>query len=152
MIRQAAEDAIPTVWPLFFAFRIMIGCGVLMLLLFITAFYKTARRTEYKSPLFLKLCVFALPLPFLASEMGWFVAEFGRQPWSISGILPTYMSTSTRTVQDLWVSIVSFASFYTVFAIIELYLIIKYARKGPSSLHTGRYHFERNRSGDMAQA
>lgn len=152
MIRQAAEDAIPTVWPLFFSFRIMVGCGVLMLLLFITAFVKTARRTEYKSPVFLKLCLFALPLPFIASEMGWFVAEYGRQPWSISGILPTYMSASTRTVSDLWMSIIGFALFYTVFMIIEVYLMVKYARKGPSSLQTGRYHFEQQPQQIPAQA
>ncbi|MGI9278419.1 MAG: cytochrome ubiquinol oxidase subunit I [Endozoicomonas sp.] len=152
MIRQAAEDAIPTVWPLFFAFRIMVGCGVLMLILMLAAFYKTARRTEYKSPKFLKLCFYALPLPFIASEMGWFVAEYGRQPWSISGILPTYMSASSRTETDLWMSIIGFATFYTVFLVIEMYLMIKYARKGPSSLQTGRYHFERNRSGDLTQA
>ncbi|WP_257279715.1 MULTISPECIES: cytochrome ubiquinol oxidase subunit I [unclassified Endozoicomonas] len=152
MVRQAAEEAIPTVWPLFFSFRIMVGLGVLMLLLLITAFYKTARRTEYNSPTFLKLCFYALPLPFIASEMGWFVAEFGRQPWSISGILPTYLSASSRTEMDLWLSIIGFTALYSICIIIEIYLIVKYARKGPSSLHTGRYHFERNRSDDMAQA
>ncbi len=150
MIRQAAEDAIPTVWPLFFSFRIMVGAGVLMLLLFITAFIKTAKRTEHTSPRFLKLCVLALPLPFIAAEMGWFVAEFGRQPWSISGILPTYLSASTRTEADLWMSIIGFATFYTVFLIIEMSLMVKYARKGPSSLHTGRYHFEQRKSEHMA--
>ena len=142
MIKQAAHDAIPTVWPLFFAFRIMVGCGVLMLLLLVTAFIKTARRNEYKSRFFLKLCFFALPLPFIASEMGWFVAEFGRQPWSISGILPTYLSASSRTVSDLYMSIAGFTVFYTIFAIVEVWLMVKFAKKGPSSLHTGRYHFE----------
>ncbi|WP_330926589.1 cytochrome ubiquinol oxidase subunit I [Candidatus Sororendozoicomonas aggregata] len=141
-IEQAAKDAIPTVWPLFFGFRIMVGCGVLMLLLLATAFYKTARRTEHKSPLFLKLCVLAIPLPFIASEMGWFVAEFGRQPWTISGILPTYMSASSRTVTDLYLSIAGFGLLYTIFAIVEIWLMVKYARQGPSSLKTGTYHFE----------
>ncbi|MRI34967.1 cytochrome d terminal oxidase subunit 1 [Endozoicomonas sp. OPT23] len=150
MVRQAAEDAIPTVWPLFFSFRIMVGAGVLMLFLFIAAFIKTAKRTEHTSPVFLKLCVLALPLPFIAAEMGWFVAEFGRQPWSISGILPTYLSASTRTEADLWMSIIGFATFYTVFLIIEMTLMIKYARKGPSSLHTGRYHFEQRKAEHMA--
>ncbi len=145
-IKQAAEDTIPTVWPLFFSFRIMVGCGVLMLLLLATAFYKTARRNEHKSPLFLKLCVLAIPLPFIASEMGWFVAEFGRQPWTISGILPTYLSASSRTVTDLYLSIGGFALFYTVFAVIEVWLMFKFARKGPSSLKTGRYHFEQQSS------
>ncbi|WP_263078891.1 cytochrome ubiquinol oxidase subunit I [Endozoicomonas sp. Mp262] len=150
-VNQAAEDAIPTVWPLFFAFRIMVGCGVLMLLLLATAFYKTARRIEYKSPLFLKLCVLALPLPFIASEVGWFVAEFGRQPWTISGVLPTYLSASSRTATDLYLSIAGFTLFYGIFAIIEVWLMVKYARKGPSSLHTGRYHFEQKANRLAAQ-
>ncbi|MDP0588386.1 MAG: cytochrome ubiquinol oxidase subunit I [Candidatus Endonucleobacter bathymodioli] len=143
MVKQAAEDTIPTVWPIFFAFRIMIACGLLMLLLLVVAFYKTARRIEYKSTCFLKLCVLALPLPFIACEMGWFVAEFGRQPWTISGILPTYLSASSRTVTDLYFSIAGFTLFYSVFAVINVWLMLKYARKGPSSLHTGRYHFEK---------
>lgn len=146
MIRQAAEDAIPTVWPLFFAFRIMVGCGSLMLLLLVTAFVKTARRSEYKSRFFLKLCLWSLPLPWIASEMGWFVAEFGRQPWSISGILPTYLSASTRTVTDLYLSIAGFTLFYGIFAIVEIWLMVKYCKIGPSSLHTGRYHFEQKQA------
>ena len=154
MVRQAAEDAIPKVWPLFFAFRIMVGCGVLMLLLLVTAFYKTARRTEHKSKLFLKLCLWALPLPWIASEMGWFVAEYGRQPWSIAGVLPTYLSASSRTVTDLYLSIAGFTLFYGIFAIIEVWLMLKFARLGPSSLHTGRYHFEQKQTieHDSAQA
>lgn len=146
MIRQAAEDAIPTVWPLFFAFRIMVGCGVLMLLLLVTAFYKTARRNEHKSKLFLKLCLWALPLPWIASEMGWFVAEYGRQPWSIAGILPTYLSASSRTVTDLYLSIAGFTLFYGIFAVIEVWLMLKFARQGPGSLHTGRYHLEKKQT------
>ena len=143
MVKQAAHDAIPTVWPLFFAFRIMVGCGVLMLMLLLTAFYKTARRTDHKNKQFLTLCLWALPLPFIACEMGWFVAEYGRQPWSIAGILPTFLSASTRTVTDLYLSIAGFTLFYSIFAIIEVWLMLKFAKQGPSCLHTGRYHFER---------
>ena len=141
-IKASAREAIPTVWPLFFSFRIMVGCGVLMLLLFVTAFYKTARRTEYKSRTFLKLCMFSLPLPWIASEMGWFVAEYGRQPWTISGILPTYVSTSHLTAADLYLSLTIFTLLYGTLAVVEVYLMQKFARKGPSSLHTGRYHHE----------
>ena len=109
-----------------------------------TAFYKTARRNEHQSRLFLKLCLWSLPLPWIASEMGWFVAEFGRQPWTISGILPTYLSASSRTVTDLYLSIAGFTLFYGIFAVIEVWLMLKFAKLGPSSLHTGRYHFEQN--------
>ncbi len=146
MVRQAAEDAIPTVWPLFFAFRIMVGLGILMLILLVTAFVKTARRNEYKSRFFLKLCLWALPLPWIANEMGWFVAEYGRQPWSVSGILPVYLSASSLTVTDLYLSIIGFTLFYGVFAVVEMWLLIKFARLGPSSLHTGRYYFERQQA------
>ncbi|MGY0218700.1 cytochrome ubiquinol oxidase subunit I [Endozoicomonadaceae bacterium StTr2] len=141
-IKAASRESIPTVWPLFFAFRIMVGCGMLMLLLFAAAFYKTARRTEYKSKTFLKLCMLALPLPWIASEMGWFVAEFGRQPWTISGILPTYISTSHLTAADIYLSLTIFTLLYGGLAVVEVYLMQKFARKGPSSLHTGRYHHE----------
>lgn len=142
MMDQAALDTIPEVWPLFFSFRIMVSCGGLMLLLLLVAFYKTAHRTEYKSRFFLMLCLAALPLPWIASEMGWFVSEFGRQPWSISGVLPTYLSASSRTVTDLQLSILGFTLFYGIFAIVEIWLMVKFVKQGPSSLHTGRYHFE----------
>lgn len=141
-IEKAAMDTVPSVLPLFFSFRIMVGCGVTMLFIFITAFYLTARRVEHISPRFLKIALFALPLPWIASEAGWFVAEYGRQPWSIGGLLPTWMSASSLTITDLYMSIAGFTIFYGVFAVVEIYLMVKYARMGPSSLHTGRYHFE----------
>ncbi len=151
-IRMAAEDTIPTVWPLFFAFRIMVGAGFIMLLVFATAFYKTARRTEYKSRRFLKIALWCLPLPWIAAEAGWFVAEYGRQPWTIAGMLPTWMSASSLTVTDLYMTISAFTLFYGIFAVVEVYLMVKYARLGPSSLKTGRYHFEQNNSGDTAMS
>jgi cytochrome bd ubiquinol oxidase subunit I len=92
----------------------------------------------------LRLAVWGIPLPWIAAETGWFVAEFGRQPWTISGILPTHMSVSSISAEQLWFSISGFILFYTVLLIIELYLMLKYVRLGPSSLHTGRYCFEQN--------
>jgi cytochrome d ubiquinol oxidase subunit I len=70
------------------------------------------------------------------------VAEFGRQPWAIGEVLPTYIATSSLTANDLIVSLTGFVAFYSLLLIIELYLMFKFARLGPSSLHTGRYHFE----------
>lgn len=141
-IKQAAKDTIPHVASLFFSFRIMVGMGFLMLLIFVTAFIKTARHTEYQSKRFLKIVLCSLPAPWIACEMGWFVAESGRQPWSVAGMLPTHLSASSLTTTDLYLSIAGFTLFYGIFAVIELYLMIKYTRLGPSSLHTGRYHFE----------
>ena len=78
-----------------------------------------------------------------AIETGWLVAEYGRQPWTISGVLPTHLSASTLQVNDLYFSLAGFMGFYTLLLVVELYLMFKYARLGPSSLHTGKYHFER---------
>ena len=77
-----------------------------------------------------------------AIELGWIVAEYGRQPWTISEVLPTFLSASSVTIRDVWFSLAGFIAFYTALLVVELYLMFKYARLGPSSLHTGRYHDE----------
>jgi cytochrome d ubiquinol oxidase subunit I len=106
------------------------------------SFYYCARRQEYKHRGLLRLALLALPLPWIAAETGWFVAEFGRQPWSISGILPTYQSTSTLSVETVYSSLAALIVFYTLLLIVEVYLMLRFIRQGPSSLHTGRYHYE----------
>ena len=141
-IAQAVEDSIPAVGPLFWSFRLMVACGVSMLLLFTLAFWHSARRTVQKPKWLLKFALFSLPLPWLASEAGWFVAEYGRQPWAIGEILPTHMAVSQLTVTDIWISLGTIVVLYTIFVIIEMWLMTKYARLGPSSLHTGKYDLE----------
>ncbi|WP_320820025.1 cytochrome ubiquinol oxidase subunit I [Thalassolituus sp.] len=141
-IKQAAADTIPGVAPMFFTFRIMVGLGFLMLTLIGLSFYYSARHTAEKQKWLLRALIICLPAPWVACEMGWFVAEFGRQPWSIGEILPTHLSVSTRSVTDLYMSIGAFIGFYSLLLVAEMYLMIRFARLGPSSLHTGRYHFE----------
>ncbi len=75
-------------------------------------------------------------------ELGWFTAEYGRQPWAIGEVLPTFMATSALTVTDLIFSMAGYLIFYTLLLVIEMFLMFKFARLGPSSLHLGRYHFE----------
>lgn len=142
-IQLAVKDSIPEVAPLFWTFRIMVGCGVIMLCLFVAAFYFNAKRVIEQKRWLLKSLLFALPLPWIAIETGWFVAEFGRQPWAISEVLPTFLATSSLTTTDVIISMVGFISFYTVLAAIEVWLMLHFVKKGPSSLHTGKYHFER---------
>ena len=141
-IAAAVEATVPKVWPLFWSFRVMVGCGMLMLLLFACAFWHSARRTQDKPKWLLKFAIFSLPLPWIACETGWFVAEYGRQPWAIGEILPTHLAVSSLSVSEVWFTLISIAVLYTIFVIIEVWLMTKYARKGPSSLHTGRYDLE----------
>ncbi|MFP3848627.1 cytochrome ubiquinol oxidase subunit I [Pseudomonas sp. W5-01] len=151
-IKQAALDSIPQVASIFWTFRVMVLSGMLMLLLFACAFWASARKNETRERWLLKWAVFSLPLPWIATQTGWWVAEHGRQPWSIGEVLPVHLSASTLSAADVIGSIVALVGFYTVLLIIEMYLMIKFARLGPSSLHTGRYHFEQGAQGNAADA
>lgn len=140
-LEQAAQDTIPPVLPLFWTFRVMVACGFMLLLLFVLAVIASSLRV-CRQPWLLKASLYCMPLPWIACELGWFVAEFGRQPWTIAGILPTFLSASTLTEFDLYVSLAGFFVFYSVFLLLEMFLMLKFIRLGPSSLHKGRYHFE----------
>jgi cytochrome d ubiquinol oxidase subunit I len=141
-IKAAVDDTIPQVAPLFWSFRVMVGLGFWFLFIFAAAFFVLARRTLSRNRWIMKLALWSIPLPWLAAELGWIVAEYGRQPWSISEVLPTYLSTSSVSAGQLYFSLAGFVGFYTVLLAVELYLMFKYARQGPSSLGTGRYHLE----------
>jgi cytochrome d ubiquinol oxidase subunit I len=141
-IIAASYDSIPTVAPMFWSFRLMVGSGMIMLLVFAAAFWQSTRHQIAEKKWVLRAALYSLPLPWVAIEAGWFVSEFGRQPWTISEVLPTFMSASSLTTADLWFSIISITVFYTILLVIEAYLMYKFARLGPSSLKTGRYHFE----------
>jgi cytochrome d ubiquinol oxidase subunit I len=142
MIDRAVADTVPRVTPLFWAFRIMVGLGFAMLALFAMAFYSTLKAGGMQRPWLLKWALFMLPAPWLSCELGWFVAEYGRQPWTIYGVLPTHMSVSTLSVNSLYGSLAGFIGFYTVLLVVEMYLMVKFARMGPGSLGTGRYQNE----------
>jgi cytochrome d ubiquinol oxidase subunit I len=141
-IAAAVNDTIPRVGPVFWSFRIMVGLGLLFLFIFSASFYFLVRKRLAKQRWLLRLAVVAIPLPWVAAELGWIVAEYGRQPWTIAGILPTHLSASTLQPASLYFSLAGFLGFYTLLLAIEMGLMIKYTRKGPSSLHTGKYHWE----------
>ncbi|WP_456295896.1 cytochrome ubiquinol oxidase subunit I [Vibrio sp. AK197] len=143
-IQAAADDSIPTVWPLFWSFRIMVVCGFIMLFVFGAAFIQTCRQKIEHNRWLMKAAVLSIPLPWIAVEAGWFVAEFGRQPWAVGEILPVHSAASALEAGQIWASLFAILALYTAFLIAEVYLMVKYARKGPSSLKTGRYHFEQD--------
>ena len=134
VIDKAAKDSVPMVAPLFWSFRLMVGLGFLMLGLFVAAIWLSINNTHRQHPLLLKLFLFSLPAPWIANMCGWFVAEYGRQPWTVFGLLPTHLSTSSLSVATLWGSIAGFVGFYTLLLVVEMYLMFKYARLGPTTL------------------
>lgn len=142
-IGMAANDTVPKVAPMFWSFRIMVGLGMLFLFIFSASFYFLVRKRLAAQRWLLKLAVAAIPLPWVAAELGWVVAEYGRQPWTIAGILPTHLSASSLQAGSLYFSLAGFIGFYTLLLVVEMTLMVKFARQGPSSLHTGKYHWEK---------
>jgi cytochrome bd ubiquinol oxidase subunit I len=141
-IKMAVDDTIPRVAPIFWSFRVMVGLGMWFLFIFCAAFVIVARRRVANNQWILHLALWSIPLPWIAIELGWIVAEYGRQPWAISEVLPTHLGVSSVTAGQVWFSLAGFIAFYTALLAVELYLMFKYARLGPSSLQTGRYHHE----------
>ncbi|MEN8670117.1 MAG: cytochrome ubiquinol oxidase subunit I [Ketobacter sp.] len=140
-IQAAVDRSIPKVWPLFFGFRIMVAAGFFMLVVFLLAFYESTRHHIGEKKWVLRMAFYSIPLPWIAAECGWIVAEYGRQPWSIGEILPTHLSASNLAAADVWSSLIAIVVFYIGLFIVEMFLMLHFVRKGPSSLGTGRYHF-----------
>lgn len=141
-IAQAARDTVPAVAPMFWTFRIMVAIGIALFVLMLWAYVASRKEGLEERRGLLWLALLALPLPWVAAELGWFVAEFGRQPWTIYGILPTHLSVSSLDFVQVRNSLAAFVLMYGALFAVEMFLMIKYARLGPSSLHTGRYHYE----------
>ncbi len=135
-IAKAAWDTVPQVAPLFWLFRIMVGIGMLLILLTGTFFVLSARRTLDRHRWLLRAAVLAIPLPWIAAEAGWLVAEFGRQPWVIEGVLPTAVAVSNIGIKSVLFTLAGFVAIYTVLLVIELKLMVKAIRKGPVAEHS----------------
>lgn len=143
-IQAATKDTIPKVAPLFWSFRIMVFSGFMMLFVFAAAFWQSTKHKQEEKTWLLKLSLWSLPLPWIAAECGWIVAEYGRQPWSIAEVLPVGLSASSVSAGDVMFSLIAICAFYILLFIVEMYLMIHFARKGPSSLGEGKYHFEQS--------
>jgi len=130
-IAATAWDTVPSVPLMFWSFRVMAGIGFLMIALFALAFVLCSLRLHTRTPWFWKLCVAAIPLPWIAIELGWIVAEMGRQPWAIDGVLPTFLAPSSLSRTSLWITLVGFTALYGVLAVIEVRLMLAAIRHGP---------------------
>lgn len=129
-IKLAAWSTVPNVPLMFWVFRFMAGIGFLMIGLFGTAFVLCTLR-KHETKWFLRLAVLAIPLPWIAIEAGWLLAEVGRQPWAVEGVLPTFLGASSLTVAHLWTTIVCFTLLYGALAVVEVGLILRAVKKGP---------------------
>ena len=108
-MHEAALRPCLTVATLFWCFRFMVAFGFYFIALFALAFIMASRR-QLERRWFLRLALWSLPLPWLAAELGWIVAEYGRQPWIIDGILPTFLGASSEPAGNIWFSLIGFVA------------------------------------------
>ncbi len=130
-IETAALQTIPDVWLVFWAFRVMVAFGLLMLAYLVLGTLMTLSHKVERHRWFLWIAVLMIPVPFLSGEAGWVVAEIGRQPWTVYEVLPTWLSVSTHSETYMIFSLTGFILLYTIFAIVEMFLMLYFIRKGP---------------------
>ncbi|MDR1827846.1 MAG: cytochrome ubiquinol oxidase subunit I [Methylobacteriaceae bacterium] len=130
-IEQAARDTVPPVAYVFWTFRIMVGLGFYLILFLLTFYIISAKNALEKRAWLLRLAVFSIPLPWIAAECGWMVAELGRQPWIIEGVLPTAVAVSNHTAESVQLTLAGFTAIYFVLLIVEVSLMVRAVRRGP---------------------
>ncbi len=129
-IDAAADGLVPNVTLTFWGFRFMVGIGFLFLAIFALGFYfMNIRRNIPKW--YLRGAILAAPLPWVAAEFGWIVAEVGRQPWIIDGVLPTHLGVSSLSAAQVITTMVGFTAIYGVLLVIEMKLMLRAIRLGP---------------------
>ncbi len=129
-IEKAAWGTVPNVPVMFWLFRVMAGLGFFFIGFFALAFYyATVRRFDVRW--FLRTALWIVPLPWVSIEFGWLLAEIGRQPWAIDGVLPTFLGASSLTIPQIWTTIIGFTLLYGTLAVIEVRLMLMTIRKGP---------------------
>ncbi|HTD28521.1 MAG TPA: cytochrome ubiquinol oxidase subunit I, partial [Xanthomonadaceae bacterium] len=133
MIDHAAWDTVPNVPVLFWSFRLMVGLGFFFIALFGSAFYLASKR-KLENRTFLRVAMWSLPLPWVAAELGWIVAEYGRQPWAIDGVLPTFLGVSSTSAGQVMSSLIGFVVLYTGLAVVDVMLMSRAIRNGPDGM------------------
>ncbi|HET6487667.1 MAG TPA: cytochrome ubiquinol oxidase subunit I [Spirochaetia bacterium] len=119
----------PSVMISFLSFRLMVGLGFLFVLLAFIAVLIAWRRRLGKNRWFLWVMAVAIVLPYLASELGWMLAEMGRQPWIVYGLMRTADAASrSLTPGDVLGSLIAFLALYSILAVVDVFLLSRYAR------------------------
>ena len=116
----------------FVSFRVMVGLGMFFILM--TALGVVLRKRLLDYPIYLKAMLYSIPLPFIAITSGWMLAEFGRQPWIVYGLMKTADAVSPLAPIQVALTLAAFIGMYGFLGAVGYYLIIKYARKGPAEL------------------
>jgi len=128
---------IPNIALTFYAFHIMVMLGVFSLVLFVLAFWWLIKGSLEKQRWFLWIALFSIPLAYLASELGWVVAEVGRQPWIIQDLMTTSTAVTNISTSSVKITFVLFAVIFTTLLIAEIGIMVKQIKIGPKEVEGG---------------
>ncbi len=133
-LKDIPADERPPVNLVFYSFRIMVILGLLFLAIAWYGFYLDRKDKLIDSPKYLKTTLYSILLPYVAINLGWVVAEVGRQPWAVYGLMKTAEGVSPISLSQIIFSLSGLVIFYTILIIADVYLLIKYSKKGPDAL------------------
>jgi cytochrome d ubiquinol oxidase subunit I len=128
---ENAEDVIPDVSGTFYSFHLMVILGFFFIMMFVLALYFLFKDTLVQNRWFLWLCLFTIPLAYIASELGWIVAELGRQPWIIQDLMPVSTAVSNIGSGSVMATFFIFAALFTTLLIAEVSIMVKQVKNGP---------------------
>lgn len=128
---KSADQIVPYIPLTFWSFRIMVGLGIVFILFFIVALFFVYKKDIAKQRWLLVSAIALVPLAYIASELGWVVAELGRQPWTIQDILPTWAAVSDLQPGSVILTFFIFLVLFTAMLGIEINILCKQIKKGP---------------------
>jgi len=126
-----AEDLIPNVPMVFYSFHIMVILGMYFILLFSLVVYYAYKKNIENTKWLLKACLWSIPLGYIAGQLGWVVAEVGRQPWAIQDVLPLQAAISSISTDSVKITFFLFLALFTALLVAEIRIMIQQIKKGP---------------------
>ena len=125
------KTLIPSISITFYSFHLMVGFGTYLMLFFALILFLSFRKIIDKSKVILRIAIWSIPVAYIASTMGWIVAEVGRQPWVIQDLLSTSMATSNLQVSSVKLTFVILAVIFTALLIADVKIILNQIKQGP---------------------
>ena len=129
---DSPNELVPPVTLVYWAFRAMVGLGSFLLLVMVVVLWSEYKKRLPNMKWLLWTALLSIPLVYIAGQAGWIVAEVGRQPWTIEGLLPVKAAVSSVSVAAVQTTFFLFVAIFTLFLAIEIRILIKAIKKGPN--------------------
>ncbi len=139
---ETGADLVPDIPLTYYSFHLMVMIGIFFILLFMVVLYYLYKKKMNNTRWLQYVVLWSIPLAYIATQLGWIVAEVGRQPWTIQDILPVQISASAVSAGNIMTSFILFALIFTGLLVAEVTIMVKQIKKGPAPLspenHTGQ--------------